>query len=81
MVDIDQMVVDACRQHLRGACGNTLDTLKTDKYHVIVGDCIKFMKEAISSGKQFDIVFNDLTDIPISPENSQGSTSDCDCDD
>jgi len=71
MVDIDQVVIDACRVHLRGACGSTLDTLRTDRYHVIVGDCIKFMEEAIASGRQFDYVFNDLTDIPLSPEESE----------
>ena len=71
MVDIDQMVIDACREHLRLACDNVLDTLKTDHYHVIVGDCIKFMEECIKSGRQFDVVFNDLTDIPLSPENSE----------
>lgn len=71
MVDIDQMVLDACKKHLRLACDNVLDTLKTDNYHVIVGDCIKFMDECIASGRQFDVVFNDLTDIPISPENSE----------
>lgn len=71
MVDIDQVVIDACRQHLRGACGSVLDTLKTDKYHVIVGDAIKFMEECISSGRTFDYVFNDLTDIPLSSENSE----------
>lgn len=71
MVDIDKVVVEACRVHLRGACGDTLDNLQTDKYHVIIGDCIKFMEEAIASGKQFDFVFNDLTDIPLSPEESE----------
>lgn len=71
MVDIDQVVVDACRQHLRGACGSVLDTLKTDNYHVIVGDAIKFMEDCIASGRTFDFVFNDLTDIPLSSETSE----------
>lgn len=71
MVDIDKVVIEACRVHLRGACGSTLDTLQTDTYHVIIGDCIKFMEDAISNGKQFDFVFNDLTDIPLSPEESE----------
>ena len=71
MVDIDQVVVDACRQHLRGACGSVLDTLKTDNYHVMVGDAIKFMEDCISSGRTFDYVFNDLTDIPLSSEHSE----------
>jgi spermine synthase len=71
MVDIDKVVIEACRVHLRGACGDALDNLQTDRYHVIIGDCIKYMEEAISSGKQFDFVFNDLTDIPLSPEESE----------
>ncbi|KAI1294962.1 Spermine synthase [Halotydeus destructor] len=74
MVDIDEMVVEACRQHLRGACGSVLDTLKTDKYHVIIDDCLKYLDDYISSGRQFDVVFNDLTDIPLSSENSEVGT-------
>lgn len=68
MVDIDAVVMDACKVHLRGACGSTLDSFQTDKYHVIVGDCVKFMEECITSGKKFDYVFNDLTDIPLSSQ-------------
>ncbi|XP_037281323.2 spermine synthase isoform X1 [Rhipicephalus microplus] len=68
MVDIDEMVINACRQHLRGACGDVLDTLKGPNYEIIIDDCVKKMKEYITEGRQFDVVFNDLTDIPISTE-------------
>lgn len=68
MVDIDEMVINACREHLRGACGDVLDTLKGDNYEIIIDDCVKKMKEYITEGKTFDVVFNDLTDIPISTE-------------
>lgn len=70
MVDIDQVVMDACKKYLRNACGSTLDTFKTDKYHVIVGDCIQYLEGYIKEGRKFDYVFNDLTDIPLSPEHT-----------
>lgn len=28
------MVIDACRVHLRGCCGDSLDNLKGPNYHV-----------------------------------------------
>lgn len=68
MVDIDEMVISACREHLRGACGNVLDTLTGQNYEIIIDDCVKKMHEYIAEGRTFDIVFNDLTDIPISTE-------------
>jgi hypothetical protein len=48
MVDIDAVVMEACKQHLRKACGSTLDTFKTDMYHVIVGDCVKYLEECVA---------------------------------
>ncbi|XP_076317238.1 spermine synthase isoform X3 [Tachypleus tridentatus] len=68
MVDIDQLVVDACREHLRGVCFDSLDKLKGDNYEVIIGDCVKKMDEYMKEGKSFDFVFGDLTDIPIATE-------------
>lgn len=65
MVDIDQVVIDACKKYLRGACGDALDQLKGENYEVIIDDCIKMMKEYKQKGKKFDYVINDLTDIPI----------------
>jgi spermine synthase len=33
---------------------------------IIVGDCVAYMEKCIRENKQFDYVFADLTDIPIS---------------
>lgn len=68
MVDIDDMVIDACREHLRGACGDVLDKLEGENYEIIIDDCIHKLQEYIKEGRTFDVVFNDLTDFPISTE-------------
>lgn len=68
MVDIDGAVMNACKVHLRGACGDSLDSFTGPNYEVIVGDCLEYMNRYIEEGKQFDYVFNDLTDIPISKD-------------
>jgi len=65
MIDIDSMVMQQCRKHLRAACGADLDTYKTEKYEVIIGDCFPHIKDYVNSGKKFDVIFGDLTDIPI----------------
>ncbi|GAB6026287.1 hypothetical protein CHUAL_012494 [Chamberlinius hualienensis] len=67
MVDIDQMVMEACRQHLRSVCGSCLDNFEGPTHKIIVDDCVKVMKKFIKEGKKFDFVFGDLTDIPITP--------------
>lgn len=66
MIDIDQKVMFYCKKYLRGACGNVLDTFTGKNYEVIVGDCINYMKNYIEQKKSFDVIFNDLTDIPLS---------------
>ena len=71
MVDIDGAVMDACKVHLRGACGDSLDSFTGPNYEVIVGDCLVYMKQYIEQNKSFDYVFNDLTDIPISTKDSK----------
>lgn len=71
MVDIDQMVIDSCRVHLRKSCGNVLDNLEGDNYHVIVDDCLIYLDRYIREGKKFDFIFNDLTDIPLSGEETE----------
>ena len=68
MIDIDEAVMRGCREHLRGACGDVLDTYKTDKYHVIVGDALAHLRDYHAAGRTFDVVISDLTDLPISPE-------------
>lgn len=66
MMELDEVVLRACREHLRGCCGNCLDQLKGDKYEIIVDDCVKSLDKMIKDGKKVDFVFGDLTDIPVS---------------
>jgi spermine synthase len=68
MIEIDDVVMKACKEHLRSVCDDTLDNYKTKNYEVIVGDCIPFMEKCKADGKKFDFIFGDLTDIPISQE-------------
>lgn len=65
MIDIDDAVVEGCKKYLRGACGSVLDTLKTDKYEIIIDDCLPNLEHFLRDGRKFDVIFNDLTDIPI----------------
>jgi len=32
---------------------------------VVIEDCVKLLHESIESGQQYDIVINDLTEIPL----------------
>ncbi|XP_011344913.1 spermine synthase isoform X3 [Ooceraea biroi] len=66
MLEIDDIVMKACSQHMRSICGDCLDKRKGDNYEIIVGDCVKALAHMIEEGRQFDYVFGDLTDIPIS---------------
>ncbi|KAK0171397.1 hypothetical protein PV328_009135 [Microctonus aethiopoides] len=66
MLEIDDVVIKACSQHMRSICGDCLDKKKGDNYEIIVGDCVKALTHMIEEGRQFDYVFGDLTDIPIS---------------
>nr|XP_046173096.1 spermine synthase [Oncorhynchus gorbuscha] len=74
MVEIDQMVIDGCRTHMRKACGNVLDNLKGDCYQVLVEDCVPVLKKYVEEGKTFDYVINDLTAVPISTAPEEDST-------
>ncbi|KAJ8679979.1 hypothetical protein QAD02_015766 [Eretmocerus hayati] len=67
MLEIDDVVMKACSQYMRSVCGDCLDKRKTSSYEIIVGDCVKALTHMIEEGRQFDYVFGDLTDIPISP--------------
>lgn len=64
MAEIDPVVIEACRQHLR-PCGECLNNLKGANYEIIVDDCMKVLRQAIETGKRYDVIFNDLTDIPV----------------
>ncbi|XP_071455496.1 spermine synthase isoform X2 [Hetaerina americana] len=66
MIDIDEMVIQACRIHMRKSCGNCLDNYDGPNYKIIVDDCVKIMDQYIEEGRDFDYIFGDLTDVPIS---------------
>lgn len=66
MLEIDELVMQACNKYLNSICGDVLEKRKGDNYEIIVGDCVEYMKKFIGEGRKFDYVFGDLTDIPIS---------------
>eukprot|EP00049_Salpingoeca_infusionum_P026024 m.23255 g.23255 ORF g.23255 m.23255 type:complete len:453 (+) comp8470_c0_seq1:262-1620(+) len=72
MLEIDQVVIDAAVKHLRGICGDAMDSLQGDNYQVLVTDCIPVLTKYIEEGRTFDVVLNDLTAIPVttSPQGS-----------
>ena len=47
MIDLDEIVMEACALHMKSVCGNYLDKSqrKGDRYHVITGDALYFMEE------------------------------------
>lgn len=68
MVDIDETVLTAVKTHLRGVCGNSLDSFEGPNYKVIVGDALEVLGNYVNEGRKFDYVLYDLTSIPIIPE-------------
>ena len=86
MVDIDEVVIDACKEHmrwisllskkiliiliLRSACGDVMDNYKGDNYEIIVDDAFKYLAKYAEEKKTFDVIFGDLTDIPIHADGS-----------
>lgn len=66
MLEIDELVMQACNKYLNGICGDVLEKRKAANYEIIVGDCVEYMKKFIAQERKFDYVFGDLTDIPIS---------------
>lgn len=59
MVEIDGMVVDACREHIP----LTSAALDDDRIELIIGDGVKYVKETT---EKFDVILVDSTD-PIGP--------------
>ncbi len=59
MVEIDAMVVDACKAHIP----QTAKELTNPKVNLIIGDGVKFVKETT---EKFDVIIVDSTD-PIGP--------------
>ena len=49
MVDIDDFVMDACNEFMPSVCGKFLarDNRKGEKYEVITGCAIEYMKKAM----------------------------------
>jgi spermine synthase len=66
MLEIDDLVMEACNKYMSSICGDVLEVRKRDNYEIIVGDCMVWLEKYIKDEKKFDYVFGDLTDIPIS---------------
>lgn len=66
MLEIDDLVMEACNKFMDSICGDVLKVRKRENYEIIVGDCMVWLDKYIKDGKKFDYVFGDLTDIPIS---------------
>ncbi|XP_068630307.1 spermine synthase [Battus philenor] len=66
MLEIDELVMQACNKHLRSICGDVLERRKGPNYEIIVEDCMLTVNKFIKENKKVDFIFGDLTDIPIS---------------
>lgn len=66
MLEIDDLVMEACNKYMNSICGDVLEKRKSDNYEIVVGDCMMYLNKFIKEGRKFDYVFGDLTDIPIS---------------
>lgn len=65
VVDLDETVVKAVREHMRAVCGDSLDAYTNPTHTIIIGDAFEYLKHAAAEGKKFDIILSDLTDFPI----------------
>lgn len=61
-------MLEACKVHMRKACGDVLDSYSRDDYKIIVSDCFPYLEEYRKSGQKFQYVFSDLTDVPVAVE-------------
>lgn len=66
MLEIDDLVMEACNKYMNSICGDVLEVRKSDNFEIIIGDCMVWLEKYIKDGRKFDYVFGDLTDIPIS---------------
>lgn len=66
MLEIDDLVMEACNKYMNSICGDVLEKRKSDNFEIVVGDCMMYLNKYIKEGRKFDYVFGDLTDIPIS---------------
>jgi len=65
MVDIDEAVMRGCKEFMRTVCGSVLDKYETEKYKIIVDDALKWLATYKEENRKFDVIFGDLTDIPV----------------
>ncbi|XP_060573907.1 spermine synthase-like [Ruditapes philippinarum] len=68
MVEIDKEVINACRKHLRGVCGDTLDNLDGHNYKIRIENCVNVLKELAEENQKFDYVINDLSEYLLDTE-------------
>lgn len=66
MLEIDDLVMEACNKYMNSICGDVLEKRKSDNFEIVIGDCMMYLNKYIKEGRKFDYVFGDLTDIPIS---------------
>uniref|UniRef100_A0A182J4V5 Uncharacterized protein n=1 Tax=Anopheles atroparvus TaxID=41427 RepID=A0A182J4V5_ANOAO len=66
MLEIDEMVMQACNKYMSSICGDVLEKRKDESFEIIVDDCMRYLHKFSKEGRTFDYVFGDLTDIPIS---------------
>ena len=62
MVEIDEVVVNACVEHIP----QTSSMLKDPRIELIIGDGVKYVEEAAKKDEKFDVILVDSTD-PIGP--------------
>ncbi len=57
--DIDQDVIDACREHMPEMA---VGAFEDDRHELVVGDAFDFIDNAAASGDRFDLIVSDLSD-------------------
>ncbi|CBY30857.1 unnamed protein product [Oikopleura dioica] len=71
MIDIDEMVMNACAKHMRATCGDSLDQFKGENYEIFAEDCVPRLTRYGEEGKKFDFIISDLTAIPVDASDSK----------
>lgn len=71
MVDIDEAVIRGCKEHMKSVCGDVLEKMEGDKFKIIVDDALKWLETYTKEEKKFDVIFGDLTDIPVHSRDTQ----------
>ncbi|CAB4054245.1 SMS [Lepeophtheirus salmonis] len=65
MIDIDELVIKAVKEHMPSVCGEYFNDMQGSNYEVIIGDAFQYMEERIKERKTYDFIFGDLTDTPV----------------